>query len=458
MKRKKYIAILPLAALLLTQTACEDNREQYLDDINTTMYIRLSGEQSTTVYKTGETADYPIVVNKAGWKRDATAQADISLMDAASLTIYNAEQGTDYKMLPAGTFAFEGQHLDFSADDQYKNLSLTLDPVKIDELPKGQEGTWVVPIQLTNGTDSVNTLKNKLFVIPNVVIPNIGFATSGYNMKTMSNANGSPTTAEFKYSVTLSIANKWTFNVEATIDPTLLDEYNKANDVDYSLLPEGSYTINKTVAFTPETVTPDLKVTVDRTKLQFGNYVLPIRLASTDHKYFLINQDMSTNLAGISYVPDEKTLVPATLDPGKATYYPDKLNEGSVANLFDDNEGSIFHSQYVPSVPLPHWLTFELPRTTTALRFKYQTRKEKAGATTSPGAPVTVNLYGSMDGVTFKKFMVLDGLPVAQNSWYTSEVMVCQPMKYFRFEVTKAGESGASNYFNLAEFKLWTNE
>jgi hypothetical protein len=454
---KKYILTAALLATLLMPTACDDNKEQYLSDYNTILYLRNSGEQPFTVWKTGENTDYTVTVDKAGWNSNATAQVKLKVMDDASLNVYNMEQGTDYKAFTGENYDFTNVTLDFAGSDLYKanNLTIKTDNVEAFINDNSEDNTCVIPFEIYDGTDSINVLKQQLFVKPVVEIPYIGFSTSGYTSKSLSDTKDAPTTAEFKYTVELPIPNKWDIPYTVDIVPELLDEYNKENDVAYTMLPENAYTM---VArnFTKDSVDTKLTVTVDRTKLTYGNYVLPMQLSGRDgEKYFPISPTMSTNLAGVSYVPDSTKLSLATLDPDKATYYPENLNEGSVANLFDDKPGTIFHSQYSPKVPLPHWLTFELPHEATAIRLKYMTRSNDAGV------PMVVSLYGSMDGVTFTKFTMLtsdvDGLPLKASTWFNSNVMVGPPMKYLRFQVDKAGASGGADYFNLAEFRLYTD-
>ncbi|MDR0961250.1 MAG: DUF1735 domain-containing protein [Mediterranea sp.] len=454
---KKYILTGALLATLLVPTACDDNKEQYLSDYNTILYLRNSGEQPFTVWKTGENTDYTVTVNKAGWNLDATAQVKLKVMDDASLNVYNMEQGTDYKAFTKENYDFTDATLDFVSSDLYKANTLTIKTDNVEDFIKAnsENNTCVIPFEIYDGTDSINVLRQQLFVKPEVEIPYIGFATSGYTSKSLSDTEGAPTTAEFKYTVELPINNKWDIPYTVDIVPKLLDEYNKENEVAYTMLPKEAYSL---VArnFTKDSVSTKLTVTVDRTKLTYGNYVLPMQLSGRDgEKYFPISPTMSTNLAGVSYVPDTTKLSLATLDPDKATYYPENLNEGSVADLFDDNPGSIYHSQYSPKVAMPHWLTFELPHEATAIRFKYLTRNNTAGA------PWTISLYGSMDGVTFTKFTMLtkeaDGLPIEASTWFSSNVLVGPPMKYLRFQVDKAGTSGTADYFNLAEFRLYTD-
>ena len=91
MKKNILFAILATGCLL-THTACEDGKDEYLSDFSTILYFRNSGELPLTVYKTGENTDYQLIVNKSGSTLGATASIDVGIMSDASLAAYNAAE------------------------------------------------------------------------------------------------------------------------------------------------------------------------------------------------------------------------------------------------------------------------------------------------------------------------------------------------------------------------------
>ncbi|MDR1004540.1 MAG: DUF1735 domain-containing protein [Prevotellaceae bacterium] len=456
---KKYMIVLSLiAAGLIVPTACEDNRDEYLSDFDTILYLRDSGEQLYTVYKTGEDTTYIVSVDKAGWKDKATAQVKIRVMDDAALTAFNVLDGSSYKAFPAELYSFTGGQLDFAGKDLYKRLPVELYTDEMDDFLKAHEGdTYVVPIEIYDSNDSINAKKSMAFVKPEIAIPYVGFETSGYTSRALTDTLNAPTQADFSYPIVLPLDNRWNINVDVAIDQTLLDAYNTENGLNYTLLPEEAYTMNNRVQFTSDKPAAALNITVDRTKLtNYGNYVLPLRLEKTDNAYFPISPTMNTNLAGISYVPDKKTLNKVALKENMISIYPDPTNEGSIAGMLDGNLETYYHSNWGVGLPLPHWLTFALDHEVSALYLEYTTRHNN-----NNGVPYVVSLEGSLDGVTFKKFAQLsvaeNGLPTDKSATYQSEVQVAPPMKYFRFSVEKAGTTGTGGSFALAEFRLWTD-
>ena len=58
--RKNILLVSFVSAFLLTQTACEDGKDEFLDDFSTILYFRNSGEIPVSVYNTGEDANYQV--------------------------------------------------------------------------------------------------------------------------------------------------------------------------------------------------------------------------------------------------------------------------------------------------------------------------------------------------------------------------------------------------------------
>ena len=55
--RNNILLVSFVSAFLLTQTACEDGKDEFLDDFSTILYFRNSGEIPVSVYNTGEDAN-----------------------------------------------------------------------------------------------------------------------------------------------------------------------------------------------------------------------------------------------------------------------------------------------------------------------------------------------------------------------------------------------------------------
>ena len=447
--KKKILYALLTVALLLTHTACEDEKSQYLSDFNTILSFRNSGEIPMNIYRTGDDAHYTVIVNKGGSELNAVTEVTVGVMDDAALAIYNAEQWTSYKSLPATCYELEATTFSFADTDLSRTMGVTLKTELIYNLPALSDGeSYVLPLQLKNSKDSINSKLGTIFIKPDMVVPTVAFTKSGYTQNFFSD-NG-PTKMNFTLPIEIPLPSAWSFSCGLTIDNTLLAEYNAANECDYALLPESAYQMASTVNFTNDNLSvKELSIEVDRTGLSYGNYVLPVRLSSCSKPQFAIDADKNTSLYGISYVPDASKLTKVNLEVGMFGIYPDPTNEGSIAEMIDGNPNTYYHSNWGVGAALPHWIQVTLPKESTAFAFEYQVRHNNAN-----GAPQLISLWGSVDGTNFGKIgTITEGMPTKTGEIYKSPVFVAKSFKYLRLSVEKT----PSGSFAFAEFRLSTN-
>lgn len=446
--RKKLIIASLAATLLLTHTACDDNKDEYLSDFSTILYFRNSGELPLNIYNTGDNTEYKLVVNKAGSELGASTEVSVAVMDDAALAVYNAEELTQYKALPGSCYEIKSDmKLLFGSADLSKQIDVVLKPEAIYALPALPDGeSYVLPMQLINSVDSINSIKNTVFVKPSILVPTVYFSQNGYVQNFLSDEGAAE--IQLTLPVGIPLSSKWSFDCAIESDEALLDAYNKENNCDYALLPVQQ--LGTGVSFTPNgNMVENFNITVKREGLTYGNYVLPLRLVSVSKPQFEVDEKRNTCLYGVSYVPAESKLHNVALTEQMISYYPTTLNEGSVAEMLDGKEDTYFHSQYTPAVALPHYIQVKLPAESTALSFEYKTRHNNAN-----GAPQIIGLYGSMDGEEFSKIATISsGLPTAVKSVYTSPVFVGKAFKHLRVSVEKAPSSS----FAMAEFRLRVN-
>lgn len=449
LRMRKSIVYIALCTLAFVQVSCEDNREQYLDDYSTILYFRDSGEIEYPINKPEETADYTISVVKAGSDKGAVTAVDMKLMDEGLLAEYNESNGTHYKVLPSACYTMETGKLAFNAADMYKRINVSFITETVNALQE-EEGidNYVVPLVLCNSADSINAGKKYVFIKPEVVTPLVSFEKTGYVMNSFSEKSNP--IVDLKLPLLLSIKSKWSFDCYTEVDEELLETYNREQGVNFMLLPPDLYTMNEggIVKMTPEGDNR-LNITVNREGLNYGNYVLPLSLTDVSLKTIEPDPAKSACLLGVSYVPDIDNLQPVHLTESMISYHPNSICEGSVAELIDGNPGTYFHSDYSVGKPLPHWLQFVLPGECSAFRFEYITRN--AGPHV---VPHKISLYGSADGVEFRKIVVLSSeLPFEVGKTYTSPVLVTgENIKHIRLSV----DESPSGSFAMAEFKLWT--
>lgn len=448
MKTKIWIALSVAVCQMTLFTACDDNKKEFLDDYSTVLYFLNSGVQPLTLYKTGESTIVRTVINKAGSDLNSKATAHVALLAETWLNDYNMENGTAYKCLPAHCYTLPtNTSFEFSGKkDTYKTLDVVFDPDAIYELDTKEN--YVLPLGLTS-TDSVNVAKNELLYFPTVNIPTVYFGKTGYTRNDF--ADGGAEEMNFSLPLMMSILNKWNFTCKVEVDPTLLDEYNAQNDLNYRLLPGTSYAISGsgTVTYTEADQSKSLEISVNNKQLNYGNYVLPLRLIDCTKEGFLIDVTKNACLYGISYIPDINKLNTVPLTVSMLSSNAEEPYEGSLTNLLDGDPTTYFHSAYSWTVGASHHLQVNLGKEYTAFTFSFTTRHNN-----NTGNPTSIILYGSTDGTTFTKIdQITEGLPTTGlSAIYNSELFVAQPFSHLRLVMPV--NRGGSPYFVFSAFSM----
>lgn len=445
---KKKILFASFVGLLFLSTSCEDNREEYLNEYDTRMYFRNSELQEQDCYITGDPTNYTVSVVKAGSNLSAAADATIGLMDETQLQIYNEDNVTNYRLLPSNCYKLEGDlSMNFTSDDLYHTVDVAFDPEAIYKLP---EANYVVPFTLTS-SKVVNATKNVLFVKPNAIVPTIYFEKAGFSTTSLSKSGPDNVTLELP--VIIPIPDKWGIESTIEVDQELLDTYNAEHNTSYQLLPAAAYKVDKTLKFEAGETVAMGHITIDKTKMDMGEYVLPLRLTACSQPYFHINEEKSTCLFSVIYTPSE---IPLKLDMLSSNATVEGDGTGLTGLLDGRGGGKHWHSDYYKNVLDPvygHYIDFKLPKAIQYFAFDFWTRFENAN-----GAPTKVVLFTSNDGKTWTKWVDISMKLTAGDEEYNSSVFSSkEPFNYLRFSVleSNAGSVTTGEYWNCGEMKIY---
>lgn len=445
---KKRIIAASLIGLLVLGTSCEDKRDEFLSDYDTRMYFRNSDLQEQDCYITGDLTNYTVSVVKAGSELNAVADASVTMMDEAQLLAYNDQNVTNYSILPSECYTLNGElKMDFAADDLYRTFDVAFNPELIYKLPKAN---YVLPMVL-NSSKTVTENKNVIFVKPNPIIPTIFFEKSGFSSTSLSKSG--PDQVKLDLSVIIPLANKWEFEYTIKADKDLLDAYNAEHHTSFQMLPADAYTLTETNRFGLGEKVANNSIVVDKTKLDMGEYVLPLRLTNCTQPYFQIEEEKSVCLFSIIYTPAE---IPLSLDmlSSNATH----ANDGTgLPGLFDGRgTGKHWHSNWAGQVVDPvygHYIDFKLPNPIQFFAFDLWSRFENAN-----GAPTKIVLYTSNDGSTWKEWKTVSMKLSGGDEEYNSSVFKSEtPFQYLRFSgvESNAGNVTTGSFWNCGEMKIY---
>lgn len=277
-----------LAGCLLLFSACNNSKydlENLVpEEYHKILYINNSGKQDMVLYDTNEDYTYTLSVIKAGSDPTQTAEVAINILTQEELdNKYSIPEAVNYKLLAEDSYSLEATKITFASEDHSKSVNISVNSTKVKELITSEPDTkWVLPLNISSPSDSINHEMNELFLqITDVIMPSIGFILPEED-DTEEHQYGSVPLIDKEVDISLDTENKWAISCEIGTDESYIDTYNEANKAVFKMLPEGSYTIPESAELTEGTTSVKLKVSIDGTKIDGpGDYMLPIAIKTT---------------------------------------------------------------------------------------------------------------------------------------------------------------------------------
>ncbi|MEG2151576.1 MAG: DUF1735 domain-containing protein, partial [Bacteroidaceae bacterium] len=338
---------------LMLLTGCEDNRDNNLSE--PLIYIVQSGEINENIYDTGENHICDIAIHKSGLI-EKEVQMEL-MVDETLLAQYNGMHDAKAELLPADLYQLEKSELFIAASERKADFKVTFKTAEIKAL--GGSKKYVLPLSLKSKGE-VQTNPDKAFVIisPSIQQASIGFGCDKVIEKIISPASSSQ--VNISLPIKTDFPNKWDISFDAQIDPQILDDWNIENRKAYSLLSPEYYQLSGEQKLVVGKNTQTLEVTLDREKLPFGWYAIPVGLSNPS--MFYINDEKSTCLITIlnrmNKIPHNKWTVISCSTQEK----PQGDANGTPEAMIDDNNKTQWHSAYSPMAELPHTIVFKLDK------------------------------------------------------------------------------------------------
>lgn len=441
-----------LAGGLAMLAACDSSDYDLInlvpEEYHKILYINNAGEQELTLYDTGEIYTYQMSVIKAGSEPTLTASAGIRILTQEEVDEqYSEVEGVDYRIIPETSYTLSATSLDFSSEDRYKLVDITLDPTiiknSIDEGDAGAE--WVLPVELVSEGDSVNTDMDQLFLqITGVVSPSLGFTST--DVTVASYTYGSLLTVSVPFGLDTDNTG-WDITAEVSLgDESAIDTYNRQNNANFQLMPEGTYTLPPTVELPSGTTTSNLEVAIDGTALELGEYMLPIHLS--DANLFQVSESYADYLLAVRILGMEIDRSGWTGEANTDEPTGEGTGNGVIECAFDGDEDTYWHSAWSSTtVDLPHILTFDTGGTHNFAQFALKPRAGSYCGDTGGG-----NFYVSPDNENWTQVGTFTMNGSEDYQYFT---VTRTRGRYFRIEIT-VGNRGTNT--NLAEVYAYEAE
>lgn len=372
MKKTTYLSL--LAGCLITLGACEgskyDLENQIPEKFHKILYLRISGKQDLTLYNTDEDNTYSFSLIKAGSDPTLSAKADITVMTQEEVDEqYSDLEGINYQVISPSAYSLDKSLLEFSAEDSYKLVNLSLKPREVmAAIASNPNAIWVLPLYVSSENDSINATKNQLFLqLKEVITPTIGFKDSYVNVKAYT--YGLVSKISEKVPFKLDTNNKWDIECEFVVDNEYITQYNNTNGTIFQILPENSYSFASSMPLPNGTTETTLLVEVEGSQLQPGDYMLPIRIKNVSQ--FEISSTNAIYPIAIRIMGEQLDRTEWTAEANTEELVGEvQNNSGPVECLLDGNLQTFWHSQWQNgSHALPHEVIIDVQKECTFTQF-----------------------------------------------------------------------------------------
>ena len=372
MKKTTYLSL--LAGCLITLGACEgskyDLENQIPEKFHKILYLSISGKQDLTLYNTDEDNTYSFSLIKAGSDPTLSAKADITVMTQEEVDEqYSDLEGVNYQVISPSAYSLDKSQLEFSAEDSYKLVNLSLKPREVmAAIASNPNAIWVLPLYVSSENDSINATKNQLFLqLKEVITPTIGFKDSYVNVKAYT--YGLVSKISEKVPFKLDTNNKWDIECEFVVDNEYITQYNNTNGTVFQILPENSYSFASPMPLPNGTTETTLLVEVKGSQLQPGDYMLPIRIKNVSQ--FEISSTNAIYPMAIRIMGEQLDRTEWTAEANTEELVGEvQNNSGPVECLLDGNLQTFWHSQWQNgSHALPHEVIIDVQKECTFTQF-----------------------------------------------------------------------------------------
>lgn len=440
------LKIILTAGAFLLLSACDESKYDLENLVpvehHKTMYINNASTQELTLYNTGEANKYTISVYKGGSNPELTASVDFNVLSQDAVdSLYSEPEGVSYKVIGTDCYSLDMSHLDFSSEDRYKIVTVSLDVPSVQKAMESAPGsTCVLPLHLYSETDSVNANRNQVFIkIKEVLTPTIGFTTTSLTYIPYTYGFSSDSV---DIGFGLDTDNNWDIDCKFIVDKDYVESYNAANGTSFAALPEGNYSFDETMLLPSKAKSANLTVTINGNGLKPGDYMLPVRFSEVS-LFEISGNSVYPLVIRVLGVQQDRTNWSIKANTEEAT--GEGAGNGVAKCLLDGNLSTFWHSQWNGgSIGLPHELLIDTKEEITFTHFglmqrQHDTYKDIAGGYFMVSSDnVTWTQVGS-----FKMKQILD-----------TQIFPVTPTKgrYFKVVITQSNRGSNSSMSELYSY------
>ena len=285
MKYYNFLSFFLLGVIIAFFNACNDDNEE----AGNLACFQKSGYVAVDFTYQDEKFEQKITVLNRGM---GTFSTQIAPYTQEEIAAYNQKNGTDYHVMPEGTYKLSETSLVFADNEKAKDILITMYPKKLFEvIRKDKESKeYALPLRIGN-TSNAGTI-----YVVNMEYPVLKLSDKEKTLRLTSGEKETSVTAH-THDGLKNIPNKGEVNLDLAVlnnAEEWIKQYNAENNTEYQLLPSDVIELGKmTGAEGEEQCTAPIKV--KRTlssgvSLEYGNFILPIQVTGVD-EYVALQHD-----------------------------------------------------------------------------------------------------------------------------------------------------------------------
>lgn len=285
MKYYNFLSFFLLGIIIAFFNACNDDNEE----AGNLACFQKSGYVAADFTYQDEKFEQKITILNRGM---GTFSTQIAPYTQEEMVAYNLKNGTDYHVMPEGTYKLSETSLAFADSEKTKDILVTMYPKKLFEAIRKDTETkqYALPLRVGN-TSNASTI-----YVVNMEYPVLKLSDKEKTLRLMNEEKETSVTA-YTHDGPKDIPNKGEVNLDLSVlnnAEEWIKQYNAENNTEYQLLPSDAIELGKmTGAEGEEQCTAPIKVKRTLSSgvpLEYGNFILPIQVTGVD-EYVALQHD-----------------------------------------------------------------------------------------------------------------------------------------------------------------------
>jgi len=457
MKKTIYTALFAVFAAGLS--SCDSAIDNFM--VDDTVSLVNPGLVEEKVY-TGLEDPSTVYALKSG-KGFQSAKVSI-VVDKTVLDQYNETAEQQLSELPADCYTITVSSLDLSKGDYMRPFLISWDRARLAQV-LSENPNYAIPLRMHVETTDVNVNEERITTLikPVLETPYLSLASYGLTMG-LTPTRRSSIEQDIYMDIKSNFIAQEDIDIKLEVDPSLVEEYNKANGTSYRMLPEDAFRIKTDWTLKKYMNSCRFKFTFVRSAIipedgpsRFGTYILPIRLKSLSSSGIDPEKDYVLYTISVVAAKIDKSkwsIVECNSniadDPDKTTaagdYGPDYLIDGSTSKYW--------RSVWSVNQELPYYavIDFGQERALYKLGFDAPTGANRRYSNSKAGY-----VEASLDGQSWSK--IADWVNPSKSSASVEFEVTPTTARYIKFTITevfgKVATAKNENATAIAEINAW---